>query len=350
MNDHRAVRPLTSAPGRQPRTATVVVWVLRHLIDHVASLGHDTTPLGRLPGLRGRNLEDPDARVPDAAASEAWQMAAEITGDEALGLHVAQSIPEGAVDLLEYAFRSSGTLQLALEQLARYGRVMSDRAAASVASEGDALVVLWDGQLVRQRVDFALAFVVRLAREATRAEIAPSEVQLAYLPPEDAGEYREYFGSTPVYGAPGNRLVFARDAATRPFVTADPALAGVLRRRLDKLLTQVPRADDSIASRVRRALIESLAQGQPTAAAVGRTLGLSERTLHRRLRDERTSFRRILDQVRGDLASAMLQQQAVGIAEIAFILGYSEPAAFHRSFRRWTGQTPLTFRRGSRAD
>jgi AraC-like DNA-binding protein len=328
----------------------VVVWVLRHLLAHVERLGHDITPLRRLPGLRGRNLDDPDTRVPDAAASEAWQLATEITGDEALGLHMAQSIEEGAVDLLEYAFRSSGTLRLALEQLARYGRVMSDRAAATVAAEGDALAVLWDGQLVRQRVDFALAFVVRLAREATGADIGPSEVHLAYLPPADQVEYREFFGTAPVFNAPANRMVFAPEAANRPFVTADPALARVLRRRLDKLLTQVPRADDSIVSHVRRALVESLAQGQPTAAAVGRAVGMSERTLHRRLRDERTTFRRLLDQVRGDLAAAMLQQQAVGIAEIAFILGYSEPAAFHRSFRRWTGQTPLTFRRGSRAD
>jgi AraC-like DNA-binding protein len=239
---------------------------------------------------------------------------------------------------------------LALGQLARYGRVMSDRAAATVVREGDALALLWDGQLVRQRADFALAFVVRLAREATRADVAPAEVHLAYLPPDDQEEYREYFDATPVYNAPANRLVFTHDDAVRPFVSADPALSGVLRRRLDKLLAQVPRADDSIVSRVRLALIENLTQGQPTAAAVGRTLGVSERTLHRRLRDERTSFRRILDQIRGELASAMLQQQAVGIAEIAFILGYSEPAAFHRSFRRWTGQTPLTFRRGSRAD
>jgi AraC-like DNA-binding protein len=327
-----------------------VVWVLRQLLDHLASLGYDLTPIRRLPGLRGRNLQDPDARVPDASASQAWQMAAELTHDEALGLHMAQSIPDGAVDLLEYAFRSSGTLQLALGQLARYGRVMSDRAAATVVREGDALAVIWDGQIVRQRADFALAFVVRLAREATRANIVPAGVHLAYLPPDDRDEYREYFGVAPVYNAPANRLVFARDDALRPFVSADPALAGVLRRRLDKLLAQVPRPDDSIASRVRRALVENLTQGQPTASAVGRTLGLSPRTLHRRLREERTSFRRILDQIRGDLAAAMLQQQAVGIAEIAFILGYSEPAAFHRSFRRWTGQTPLTFRRGSRAD
>lgn len=74
---------------------------------------------------------------------------------------------------------------------------------------------------------------------------------------------------------------------------------------------------------------------------------MSGRTLHRRLHDERTSFRRILDEVRRDVAVALLDDQATAISEIAFILGYSEPAAFTRSFKRWTGETPLTARRAA---
>src|SRR5262245_27458919 len=240
----RAARDSRDASGREtsprqpPRTASVVAWVLPHLLAYVGALGHDVERLRRLPGLRGRNLDDPDQRVPDSAASEAWQLAAEITGDEALGLHMAQTISAGAVDLLEFAFRSSATLELAFAQLARYGRVMSDRAAATVGWDADALSVTWDGRLVRQRVDFALAFIVRLARESTGAEVVPSAVHFAYQAPGELREYREFFGGARMHGGPANRLLFDRSAAARPFATADPALALVLRRRLDKLLAQ----------------------------------------------------------------------------------------------------------------
>lgn len=115
------------------------------------------------------------------------------------------------------------------------------------------------------------------------------------------------------------------------------------------MLRQLPGRFDSTAVRVRRLLIEILARGGATAKGVSRELGMSERTLHRRLSDEGSSFRSILDRVRRDVATTLLRDKAIAIAEIAFILGYSEPAAFSRSFRRWTGQTPLTVRRALRS-
>jgi AraC-like DNA-binding protein len=160
-------------------------------------------------------------------------------------------------------------------------------------------------------------------------------------------EYRKYFGCRLAHGAPVNQILFARQDLSRRLTSADPALAGMTARRLEKMVRQLPRRGESTAVRVRRLLIEILARGKVTARGVGRELGMSERTLHRRLRDDGTSFRRVLDQVRCDVATTLLRDQAVAIAEVAFILGYSEPAAFSRSFRRWTGQAPLAARRAA---
>lgn len=329
-------------------STTVAAWVLPHLLAHVAARGCNTTPMRQLPGLRGLNLDDPDVRVPDAAAADAWRIAVEITGDEALGLQMAQAIPKGALDLLEYAFRSSATLESGLEQLARYGRVMSDRAAARLVREGEALAVTWDGTVRRQRVDFALALVVRMAREATKKALVPIEVRFAYPAPERLSAYRTFFRSRLVHGTTVNQILFARPDLARHLASADSALAGMTHRHLEKMLRQLPQRVDSTTVRVRRLLLGLLARGTATVPAVGRELGMSVRTLHRRLRDERTSFRRVLDEVRRDVAVALLDDKGTAIAEIAFILGYSEPAAFTRSFKRWTGQTPLTARRASR--
>lgn len=329
------------------RTSTVAAWVLPHLIAHVSGRGIDVTPLRQVPGLRGRDLDDPDVRVPDTAAAEAWRVAVRITEDEALGLHMAQAIPAGALDLLEYAFRSSATVLTGLDQFSRYGRVLGDRAAARLVRQEAALAVSWDVHAIRGRVDFALALVLRLVREATGRPVAPTEVRFTYARPQHRLEYRDYFRAPLTFGARANQLVLALADTARPLVSADAALAGVARRRLEKMLSQLPGLDESAATRVRRLVLETLTHGEPTARAASQALGVSERTLHRRLREERTSFRRILDQVRHELATSLLDDRTVGIAEIAFILGYSEPAAFHRSFRRWTGQTPLTFRRGA---
>ena len=338
------------APGR----ATVVAWVLPHLFAHVAARGHDTAPLRRLPGLRGCDLEDPEARIPDGAAREAWRLATELTGDDALGLHMAESVPAGALDLLEYAFRSSTTLATGLEQLARYGRVTNDRGAARVERTDAGLrVVLGDPRaepLQPQRADAALAYALRLAREATGCAVVPASVSFAHPAPETTFEHRRFFRAPLTFGAAAYEIVLRPDDAALPLRSADPALAGIVRRRLDRLVPHsAPEGDPAVASRVREVLFQEAGRSEPSSSAVARELGMSPRTLARRLAAEGTSFREVLDRLRQEAAVALLREGRMGIGEIAFLLGYSEPAAFHRSFKRWTGKTPLSWRRDLRA-
>lgn len=339
---------VSTAPGSR-RNATVIAWVLPHMLAYVAARGHDATSMRAIPGLRGRDLDDPDMRIADAAAAQAWRLAGQITGDDAFGLHLAQWVPAGALDVLEYAFRSSPTLGSALEQMARYSRAVSARAEALLAFESEALVVTWGEHAQAQRVEFAFALLVRLAREATGTPLTPIEVRYSHRPPEDLLEHRAFFRAPVHFGQPSDQLLWTRADLARPLRSADPGIASLVRRRLEKLLTQVPPVDDSTSALVRRTLLGTLSRAEPTAAAVARELGSSARTLHRRLRAEGQTFRGILEAVRGELARDLLREPAVGIAEIAFVLGYSEPAAFHRFFRRWSGHTPVRFRRASRS-
>ena len=104
------MKPLTStgSAGLKPSGSTVQAWVLPHLIALVESQGIDATSIRGLPGLS--DLTDPDVRVPEASAEHAWRIAATLTGDAAIGLHVAEGMPRGAMDLVEYALRSSASL------------------------------------------------------------------------------------------------------------------------------------------------------------------------------------------------------------------------------------------------
>lgn len=337
-----------AATRRHRPGGTVLAWALPHLLSYAASHGCDVARLRNLPGLRGRNLDDPDTRVAEAAAVDVWRLVTEMTSDEALGLHVAETAPAGTVDLLEYAFRSSATLGEALEELFTYRRILGDRQDSRLFHAGHLQVLTLSDTLQGQRAVFSAAFLLRLAREVTDTSLAPVTVCFVGAAPSLLFEFQRFFRSTIRFGESSNQIAFAEADMLRPLRTANPALLTVLKRRLDKMLTLSP--PESVSAQVRSQLLERRPDSRATASSVGRNVGISERTLHRRLRAEGTSFRAILEGVRRELATALLREREVGIAEVAFLLGYSEVTAFHRSFRRWTGLTPHAFRSASRAE
>jgi AraC-like DNA-binding protein len=243
---------------------------------------------------------------------------------------------------------SSPTVGSGLDHLARYVRAVIDRAGAEFAVLGDSLAVTWVKPAEPHRVEFAFALMVRMAREATGLSLVPRKVHFAHRAPESRLEHRAFFGSPVRFGASSNQLLFSRKDLALRLRSADPALSRIVRRRLDKMLKQISRKD-SIGTQVRRVLLDNLTGGKLTAASIAPCVALSERTLHRRLRAENTSFADILDATRGELAKSLLLEPGIGIGEIAFLLGYSESSAFHRFFRRWTGSTPLAYRRATRS-
>src|SRR5687768_1377141 len=173
--------PVAVHPARQDLGPSVQGWVLPYLIDWVESQGIDAGSIRRLPGMA--NLTDPDLRVPEASVEAAWRLAATLTHNDAVGVHLAEWLPRGALDLVEYAFRSSASLTSALERLARYGRVLSDRVAARMDTTGEGLLILFRDTgrtaLHPGRAEFALAAVLKLARDCTGQEIVPRQVCFA---------------------------------------------------------------------------------------------------------------------------------------------------------------------------
>ena len=160
---------MTSRHTHAVIASTVQGWVLPHLIACVESRNVKAAPIRRLFGRM--RLDDPNIRVPEAMTETAWRLAADLTGDEALGIHVAESLPRGTLDLIEYALRSSPSLEKGLDRLARYGRLLSDRVAARTQREGKSLLLLVHDTamtpLQSARAEFSLAAVVKLARDST---------------------------------------------------------------------------------------------------------------------------------------------------------------------------------------
>lgn len=146
---------------------------------------------------------------------------------------------------------------------------------------------------------------------------------------------------------PGMFQVLDAAVLRRPVPAADAELSRIVTAHADGLLERLGSPAASWSDRVRRALLQGLDGERATLPAVARQLGLSERSLQRRLRDEGTGFAPLLDAVRHELALRWVGEGRLALGEVAYLLGFSEPSAFHRAFRRWTGTTPQAMRRGA---
>ncbi|AKU91640.1 AraC family transcriptional regulator [Vulgatibacter incomptus] len=300
-------------------------------------------------GLRIEELERPDARIPLEAELALWSEAARRTGDPLFGLHAAQAWRPGQFDVLEYVCRSAGSLRAAIERVARYNRLLHDIAEFRLEeSEREARVIhRFRGELagpVREAAEFTLASAFFAARLWTGKPLSAVRVDFMHPDPGDVRELADFFGTTHIgFGAKESALVLRRADLDLPLIAADPGLCAVLERHADALLTALPKVE-SFGARVRELIAGELRSGTPTAGTVAARLHMSERTLHRRLAEEGLRFGDEVDSLRQGLAYRYLEDPRLQIAEVAFLLGYSEASAFHRAFKSWTGGTPGAWR------
>ena len=171
----------------------------------------------------------------------------------------------------------------------------------------------------------------------------PLEVRFPHCAPDDISEHQRFFACKLQFECERSELVFARELLEAPLVKADPALQAILEAQVVAVIQKLPKGE-AATDAVRRYLASELGKGQPTLQQIAPRLHMSARSLRRRLDEERTSFRQILSEVRRELALRHLMEGRLAIGEIAFLLGFSEPSAFHRAFKQWTGQAPHAYR------
>lgn len=318
----------------------IVAGMLMMGADAEAALGH----VGLDPAL----LADPDARIPHQAAVALWAHAAERTGVETFGLRVVEAIDLKVFDVQMYAFLSSADLEEGIGRVIRYQRINHDVARVSLVRTPHEAIYrheLPGGRAPPGSVaQFVLGSVVKAARVATGDAIEITEVRFRHPEPEDTEEYARLLRAPCSFGNPYNEVVFPLTALRLPLLRADPGLASVLDRHAQNLLETLPRLE-SLVDHVRGLLAKELQGGNPSAEHIAEALRMSTRTLARRLAAEGTSHKELLDDLRSELARRYLGDPSLSIGEVAFLLGFSEPSALHRAFKRWTGQTPANARR-----
>jgi AraC-like DNA-binding protein len=232
----------------------------------------------------------------------------------------------------------------ALQRLCRYHRFLHDVAEAKLTVHREHAILSHHlpvpGGPPRPVSDFVVASWLVTSRQATGVNWIPVEVRFPHSVPDDTSELRRLFGCTLKFGHHRSELVFSRNLLDLPLLQADPNLQAILEAQVVAMLQKLPKGE-AATDAVRRCLAGELCNGQPTLRQIAPRLHMSPRTLHRRLEDEGTSFRRVLTEVRRELAARHLTEDQLAVSEVAFLLGFSEPSAFHRAFKRWTGHAPL---------
>ena len=276
-----------------------------------------------------------------------WRELTEMAGDSAFGIKVAQEMPEGTTGVAEYAARNATTLRGALQSVVRYSRLLNDAARIELTEVGltgrISYRVVDDPLPPRALCDWVLAHITHGACTITQQSIVPVSVAFQHGPPTDPRPYARFFQCPLKWNQPLNELCFTRQQLDQKVPKADPHLAELMRHYADQQLARLPKTDDFL-QQVRGAVAELLVHGAPRLDDVARLLGLSSRSLQRKLRDEGTSFQGFANEVRTDLAASYLAEGKLAIAEVAFLVGFSEPSAFHRAFKKARGMTPSAFR------
>jgi AraC-like DNA-binding protein len=319
---------------------------------HLQALGVRVEAVLAQAGTDAAALSNAEGRIPHELAVAIWQSAVRHGRDDAFGIHAAEKIEPGAFDVLDYAMRTSANLGEALERFVRYHRVLHDAAVVRLSLAGRDAVLsheLPDGtpMLPRQVAEFVVAAWVVVARQATGIDFAPREVRFRHARPAELDEHRRFFRAPIRFETPANAIVLSRDLLAAPLLRSDPGLCAILDRQVRQALERLPRST-GLSERVRLIVAEKLTAGEPRVTEIARAVGMSARTLQRQLERDGTMLRELVDTLRRELAVAHLRDTRIPIAEVAFLLGFSEASAFHRAFKRWSGQTPTQFRRSSR--
>lgn len=322
---------------------------IRDLLDDLESEGYPVRELLQRHGITRSRLDGDEARLPIETTAALFEAAAQMTGDDTLALKRAQSATTRRGGLISYVGRAAPTLRDLVLNLARYRRVFSD------AIEMDVSRLDRDGALIfyyhlpaavpcGQLIEFNAVSVTRGARKLTNRALNVQDISFTHPRNRHVAEFSRFFGCPARFGAESNMIRFRLQDLTLPLRTADPGLHRILKGYCEDILRQRQDVRPIVASQVERQVMDRLSTGEARQDLVAAALGMSSRTLARRLSEEGTSFKGIVETLREALAGRYLRDSDMSLTEIAFLLGYSDASSFSTAYRRWTGKPPREVR------
>jgi AraC-like DNA-binding protein len=332
-------------------SGTVLAVSCRYLVAYAASRELPVQDWLATAGLTNQQLQDADARLDPATIFTLWRQAYLASGDPALALHVAEFLPRGAYRAVEYLAAHAPTVGDAYSKVADYFSVIDSTTelvidvAATDVSFGPRRPST--DPSAYPAIEYMLAACYLRVRDMTGTDHRPMAIELTAPALLHAAEVERVFGCPVRWNADADRLRFALDAWNAPTAHADPAMLPLLEDYARILKERHPSAT-SLLQTLDEVLERAWQSGEPGLDAIARQLGMSSRTLQRRLGEEGSAFSDRVDEARRRATLRWLRCQDVSLAEVAYLVGFKEQASLTRAVRRWTGQTPRELRRTAR--
>ena len=267
-----------------------------------------------------------------------------------LGLELSQRGGPETLGAIGYMFLGSRTLEMALQNLSHYLLAVQDASRLMLEIDGEYAYYQYgilDNRITHRRQDaeYSFGYTWQLMQQFSGNACRLTMVEFEHERPEDAGEgpYRRIFGAPVIFRRRSNRLHFRTEQLSTPSRSGDPHLYPILEAQIREMVSRMARIEsfaDQVTSRLTQ---DALARGL-RAKAIAKQFGISEATLHRRLKAEGTTFKQLSDDAAKSVARLLIEQRSLSVAAIARRLGYAETACLTRAFHRWFGMSPREYR------
>ena len=320
----------------------------RLAIARLERAGVPVAPLLKRAGLTLEVIADPEERLSVRSQVALLDEAAIALKDDRLGFSLARDFDPRELGLLYYVMASSQTLGDALKRVARYSKVTNEALVVGYR-EGNRLAINLSYSGVprhsdRHQIEFCMFAVLRLCCLLAGQRLVPQYFSIAHHRSGGTSEMAQFVGTKVEFGADKDEFALNLDARELSLVHADSYLNDLLLKYCEAALADRRGDTSQLRTRVENAIASLLPHGRVLVEDIARSLGVSERTLARRLSDEGLNFTEILQQLRRDLAVRYLDDRKLHVSKIAWLLGFNEVSAFTHAFKRWTGKTPSEMR------
>jgi AraC-like DNA-binding protein len=317
----------------------------------VKEAGIELAPLLSRAGLTIQQIDDDSARISVRSQIRLIGLAAEAMQDELLGFHLASDFDLREIGLLYYVLASSENLGDSMQRAARFSTLANEGISLRFRDEDQIAMTFTyvgvDRHSDRHQIEFWLTSLARTCRQLTNRHLIPTYAKVIHHREAGAAELNSFLGCDIVFGADVDEVAFPVHVKEFPVVSGDPYLNELLLKYCEDALSHRGACRGTLRSDLETEIVKLLPHGKAQMSEIARRLGMSQRTLARRLSSEGLTFAGILADLRVDLAKRHLTDEDLAISQIAWLLGYQEVSAFAHAFKRRTGKTPREARLSS---
>lgn len=309
--------------------------------------GIDSKPLLENLRIDSKEFNNPSARFPYPIIEQLWEDAQTLSGDSAFGLKADLFWHPSQLGALGYAWLSSKSLKCSIKRFQRYSRILTEGAIFKIRETDNSFSLILNYLSISKqqptRTDSFMAMFNAMCRANYGSDFHPQAIHLTHPKPDDIEPFIELFQCPIYFGTTENCFTISMETALKPLEDPHPQLAELNDQVVTEFISMMD--NNNIVEKVKHEITKQLSDGLITDKTVSKALAMHKRTLQRKLQEQHTTFKTLLNEVRQTLANVYIDNHSMPLTEISYLLGFSNLSSFSRAFKRWTGTSPANYRK-----